>query len=470
MLDVNLLYPLNNQIVNTFTPVFQFQLKQNYGNVAYMVEIANNPSFTGSTKYSQIANLIQPHFVCHYDGAPGDIVFKDSSVYNHPIVNTALAVTKVASPVQFGSASAYSVNGPFRYLTTVDDPHFYFGTSPFTIETWCRADISIIAANYGSAYMHYSGAGGGTGLQILITPAPRLCVRLLIMTAGVVKINATAPLSKSVDKIFRHLCLTRDSNANKTIRFFIDGQLMFAIGGNFIFSPVAQPIYFIVNSTEESIWIDETRVLNGICRYNSNFTPPPVPYENSYVNGGNLGILSEWQKPFYNAMDAVNFAPPESRKIAPNGTYYWRVIAYPGDYQDMILAVSETRKLIIQGAAYKWKVGIDGGEVEFKPSHTSVTTETMKCGLLNNEKHKFKVDFAHMEKAKRDALYNEFSRKMALRFHDNMGNIYNVYWGECERSLNGTAHAPDKPVFGIDRSNLIGGALRWNGTAIFTEV
>ena len=119
---------------------------------------------------------------------------------------------------------------------------------------------------------------------------------------------------------------------------------------------------------------------------------------------------------------------------------------------------------------YDWKIGLSGAQIIFIPVNPGVEIEVKKFGRSNVEKRKFKVTFAHMDQDKRNALYAEFSRYTSLRLQDNLGVNYDVYWGECERSLDGTAHQPDKPEFGIDRSNMVGGVLRWNGTAIFSEV
>lgn len=475
MLNVNLIEPYNNQSVSTFTPEFKFNMVQNYGNVAYKLEVADNPSFSGAIKYSQVQNFIRPNFMGHFNGTPGLSNFVNDSIYSIPLTVSAPAPVFDATYKQFGNTSAYSAMGAITYIKSAYNMNFLFGTDPFTIETWARAEI--IPSGFVTAarpYTVYTNIGGYTGLTLYVRHSPVLCVRLYVGVAGAILIDYTAPLSKSINGVFRHICVTRDSDASKTIRLFIDGELQSSFNGNFNFDPpdygASTFLFFNVNATDISIWGDDLRVVKGICRYRTNFTPPPVPYESDWVEGGVPGDVSEWSAPYYPAQDVAVFTPPELRKLPANGEYYWRVTAYPGEYQDMILGVSETRRLVVSGATVDWRIGLPGSEVVFKPSHNTVTIDTMKAGLQRIEKHKIRVDFAHMNKAKRDELYTEFLRRQALNFIDNMGNTYRVYWGDCERSLNGTAHPPVKPIFGIDRTNMIAGVLRWSGSAVFTEV
>jgi len=114
-----------------------------------------------------------------------------------------------------------------------------------------------------------------------------------------------------------------------------------------------------------------------------------------------------------------------------------------------------------------FQIGDVGAEIEFKA--TTFDEEVVRYGRLKVEKRVFKLSLPHIDKTKRDLLYTEFQKSKVLNFIDNNGNAYFVYWGECDRSLDGTAHPPLKPVFGIDRTNMIAGALRWSGNVIITE-
>lgn len=183
-----------------------------------------------------------------------------------------------------------------------------------------------------------------------------------------------------------------------------------------------------------------------------------------------LNEVSEWSVAYFASLDVAWFVPPDDRPIPGDGQWYYRVTAYEALFPNPILVLSPIFPFTIQGGTYKWRVGKANQEVEFKPSRTTVSEEIVRTGRKSILKRKFTIDFAHMKQEKRDALYAEYDRQHALRFYDNRGNSYWVYWGEVERSLDGTAHQPDKPAFGIDRSNIISGALRWTGTAVFSEV
>jgi len=205
----------------------------------------------------------------------------------------------------------------------------------------------------------------------------------------------------------------------------------------------------------------------GLCRYvievsaTSDFLGAVFTY--SQVDN-----VAEWPTPYQQSIHPMAFAPPAARIVFPDGKYYWRVYAYSFDCL-VLLAESGVQSFVIEGATYQWKVGLEGNEVPFKPSNMSVDIRRIQYGRSYVEKRIIKVDFAHMNQAKRDELYAEFARAEVLKFHDNMGNIIDVYWGEVDRSLDGSGHPPDKPVFGINQSNMIAGAIRWNGTAIFSE-
>ena len=475
MLNVNLIEPYPEQVLSTFTPEFKFNMVENYGNVTYKLEVADNPAFTGAVEYSQIQNFIRPNFVGHFDGVVGASNFVDDSIFNLPLTVSATPPVFTDVHKKYGTTAAYSEMGTIRYIQSAYNMNFLFGKEPFTIETEARAEIvpSGFVTN-ARPYAVYTNVGGYTGLTLYVRHSPVLCVRLYVGVAGVILIDYTAQLAKSVNGVYRHICVTRDNDVDKTIRLFIDGELQNSFNGDFDFDPpdhgAGTFFLFNTNGSDISLWGDDYRVVKGICRYRADFMPPPVPYESDWIDGGVPGDVSEWSAPMYAAPDIASFTLPALRSLPENGEYYWRVTAYPGEYQDMILGVSETRRLVISGATFDWRVGLAGAEVVFKPSHNTVTIDTIKVGLQRIEKHIIRVDFAHMEKSKRDELFAEYLRRRALNFYDNMGNVYRVYWGECERSLNGTAHPPVKPVFGIDRTNMIAGALRWSGSAIFTEV
>lgn len=453
--------PSNGDIIHDLTPAFQFLMRHDVGDVKYRIIVSTNHDFTSAVEYSQITNSVSPRFLNHYDGAEGDTTFTDSSPLHLPITNF-FGVYKNQATKVFGLSSGRFPSG--RYLYTPYNTNLNFGAStPFTIETRARGQSFHTTENH-TLYQYASAGPHGIYIN-LAAGTPYLQPQLLIYDTGVLKVNITAS-AYSANNTWRHIAVTRDTDTNKTIRFFVDGNLIGSANGNFNFNPVAGTAAYFKSNSGVVLWMDETRILNGVCRWTSNFTPPAYAYENS---GAPIGVVSEWDQSSQNSGERVIFVPPYSRKLS-NAHYYWKVLAYPSDYSDYILATSDIYQFTISEASYKWMVGLSGSEIEFIPSKNTVTTDIQKFGRTNIEKRKFTVKFMDMDTVQRNLLYNEFARRTVLKFHDNMGGVYNVYWGEVERTMNGTAYQPSQPKFGIDRSNLIAGALRWNGTSTFSEV
>lgn len=463
MIDPNFLvmHPGFNESVHDLCPSFSFMMRAALGNVKYRLRVADNPNLTGAVEFSQIDNPIVPRFLNHYDGPHGETTFTDSSPYHLPLTNTYV-MYKDTAVKKIGTAASHAIPGD--KLITPFNSNLSFGAStPFTIETWARA----LAYNPAVHHRLYEHMDVNDGMQINLSPGtPYLQPELFIRAGGVTKIQIISTVL-TANNVWRHIAVTRDTDVNKTIRFFVDGNLIGSAPGNFSFDPSGVTAsYFCSNDSVLQLYMDETRILNGVCRWNAPFTPILTEYDNGSLP---LGVLSEWSKPYYDSMEHVTFVPPYS-KLIPPGNYFWQVDAYDADYQDYVIASSLVYPFSITEAAYKWKIGLLGSEVEFIPSNNTVKTEIKKYGRTNIEKRKFTVNFADMDAAKRNALYAEFARATVLNFLDNMGGSYTVYWGDCDRTLNGTAYQPDKPLFGIDRSNMIAGALRWSGTSVFTEV
>ena len=463
MYSIRLLEPHNRQNLCTYTPVFSFQMEQKIDDVCYKIQVDDNPAFSSPLEYSQIANVIRPVLMCHCDGPGGGMAFTDSSPSGNVIFNFNSVLHDVSDKAM-GTASARSALGS-RYLYVTDDFEFNFDIAPFTIESWVKG--STIGGGMDSRiYMKHELAPVNYGLELKMLGSPKGAVKLEIWhnAVNVVSIVTTDP-EYFVKDVWGHVAVCRD--ANKIIRLFVKGKMIGQAPCNFDFDPPGgSNEVFGESNIQMEMRTDEIRVIKGVARYTKDFIPFTTPFENDYLP---LGNPSEWSQYKFGSMDLASFIPPYSRKISPGGKWYWRVLAYPGDYQDTILATSETREFTIAGAAYKWQVGLEGSEVSFRPSNTTVTTETVKYGRMRVEKKKFTVVFAPMNETQRNLLYAEFARKRVLKFHDNTGGIYNVYWGDVERSLNGTAHPPSKEQFGIIATNLVGGARRFAGTAVFSE-
>jgi len=171
--------------------------------------------------------------------------------------------------------------------------------------------------------------------------------------------------------------------------------------------------------------------------------------------------------------------PTEANMIAPNNTYYWRVRMYDtvlrlwSGWAYWILTEHghySTWRFTIADATYFWRVGLSGHEVKFRPLQGGWTVETKQVGPEKVMKRTFKVNFMPMQSALRALLYAEYDRRVVLKLWDNLGYIYDVYWGDCDRALSGKALPPDNAVFGIEQINYVPGAIWYGGVSSFTEV
>jgi len=467
-IEFNIISPHNNDVVHSHSPLFSFQLTEKVGGVKYVIEVSDTADFSGIVHtYSQIESGISPQLLVHADGNQGDIAFTDSSPSAHTITNPSSFVIKTDQLKVIGKSSALSPydSGVYQEWRVADHTDFDIDYVAFTIEAHLRDQEHVVNPILPRMAQKTGIVGGGlTGWHISMDA--NNVPRFLLWQAGVLKIDMLGQVDRAVERVFRHVAVVGYDRPNRPVALFVDGLKAAEVNGNY---PVANTgnLNFCRNVRDyKSIWNDEFRFLRGVSRYDADFIPYSTPFINAPLP---FGDVSEWPESDYPSMEIASFAPPVSRSL-PEGVWYWRAKAYPHDYSDTALAETEVRKFTITQAAYPWRVGISGSEVEFIPSNTTVSENIVRHGRRQIIKRKFKVDFAHMSQDKRDELYTEFQRRHALKFYDNMGNDYWVYWGESDRSLDGTAHQPERPVFGIDRSNMIAGALRWLGTAVFSEV
>jgi len=159
----------------------------------------------------------------------------------------------------------------------------------------------------------------------------------------------------------------------------------------------------------------------------------------------------------------ISFTFPAT-KYLPNGTYYWW--AWTWSTFPVVTNFSEIRKLVVSGAVYPWKIG----GVEIAPARDGVKEEIEIVGCGRVEKRTYQITFAPMEEAKRNLLKAVFDLNTWIWLTDNENIQRLVYWGDCDRNISGSAFPPMNRQFGITQTNHISGALRWSGTANFTEV
>lgn len=186
-----------------------------------------------------------------------------------------------------------------------------------------------------------------------------------------------------------------------------------------------------------------------------------------------FSLPSEWDKTEYLDGEMVYFTPPESKPclspINKRGPYYWRARVWDVGWE-MWSRWCTPFMYNVEGATFRWRIGLPMLEKPFLPAKDGWHVEIQQIGREKSQKKVFRVTMAAMTEQQYEILKAEFDRRCQLSLWDNMGDNYTVYWGECERALDGTAFFPNTPAFGIEQRNHIPGALRYWGECVFTEV
>jgi len=471
MLKLNLIYPQHKQVIGSLYPKFQFQLNENIGKCCYRIDVSDTIDFSGTTyTFNQISQSGDSQLLLHCDNT-GSATFIDSSPSGKTVFNNGAVqqFDNVFSIPGLGGYAYSSYSPPFSYLYLPDNADFNIDGVSFTIEGRGRITQNNVGGTPTIALTKGTNPGTGWSGYQLRYRATYLDFEFLLFQNGILRTHLVAPVGYEYSclNMWREFAIVGDNDrTNRPIALFIDGKKIAEAAGNYACYSTAVLGINIDTQNYRSVFTDELKFTNGVAKYKEDFIPVPIPFENSALT---IGDNSIWSEPYFNSIDLSYFIPPDSQPI-PNGKWYYKVSAYTAPYSDIILAESQTYEFTIEGGTQKWRIGTAGSQIDFKPSKSTVTDEIVRYGRRQIIKKKFTIDFAHMNEEKRTALYNEFNKNRALILTDNLGNDYYVYWGEVERTLGATAHQPIRPVFGIDRSNMISGALRWSGSSVFSEV
>ena len=158
-----------------------------------------------------------------------------------------------------------------------------------------------------------------------------------------------------------------------------------------------------------------------------------------------------------------SFTFPVSKLIAPNGVYFWRMWAFDTSLPGYRL--SDVRLLVVSDAVYPWS--IDGVNIRAASNGIEQTDEIVGC--LKNVKRTWKITLTPMTESEMLILKAAFDVNVVHYFTDNLNNHYNVFWGECERNIDGMGFKPTDSPFGISQMNHKAGALRYAGQITLTE-
>lgn len=205
----------------------------------------------------------------HFDGANGSTTFSDDSGFGHTFTRVGTPIISTAQS-KFGGSSFYG-NGSSYLLATESSRGFFFGKRDFTVDLWyqfaeapssfklifdCRASGFQAAAfriEYSSGWQ--TGYGG----------------TLVVGTSTLANVGE-----------WQHIAVTRKDGC---WRLFVNGTIVGSANNTeFLYNTAARPAINTQGdnpggSGTPTAYIDELRVINGIARWTSDFTP----YSNAYV-------------------------------------------------------------------------------------------------------------------------------------------------------------------------------------------
>jgi hypothetical protein len=225
--------------------------------------------------FSKISADPNTSLLLHMDGANGSQSFTDYSSNNFTI--TANGNAQISTSIKkFGNGSAY-FDGSGDYLVLEDDADFNLASTPFTIEAWVYPTVvdstvrAIISKDTYGINFSWCIAFDNTNL-IFVTKQANDNLRF---TASV------------TPNTWQHVAVTHDG-AN-TLRFFLNGTMISAFtdihDGNFDGVVTNSPADITIGcfgwnqpSAFYQGYIDELRVIKGVVKYTSNFTPIEVPF------------------------------------------------------------------------------------------------------------------------------------------------------------------------------------------------
>jgi hypothetical protein len=206
-----------------------------------------------------------------FQGDDGSTDLIDESIHARTITAVGDAQVDTAQS-RFDGSSLY-LDGTGDRASCADSDDWDFGTGPFTIECWLRAGAT--PTNYGII-----SHGDDWALYVGSTT-----LRFLVDGSSVLDPAYSPPLGNWI-----HIAVTR--NASSVLRMWVDGvEIEEApgwttdIGGSSaelnigtLFDPPLHPM---------NGHLDEIRITKGVCRYESNFTPPAAAFPRSYTPADN---------------------------------------------------------------------------------------------------------------------------------------------------------------------------------------
>lgn len=251
----------------------------------------------GGATPSVLPTASQVSLLCDFNNAG---IF-DSTEKNNLITigNASLS----ASQVKYGSG-AIAFDGSGDVLKIPHNQNFVFGSSDFTIETWCYITNSTggTATIFSKRNKANPSTGNFNGIVIgMYNGQYALNITFNGFSWGI----STFTISNVTLNTWEHIALVR-SGSNFT--FYKNGINVYSITNNgSIVDDLTNPVTIGADSNELifpiSGFLDDFRITKGIARYTSNFTPPTrvlpdIPYLGVFalsVNTANVGSTTSTQ-------------------------------------------------------------------------------------------------------------------------------------------------------------------------------
>lgn len=175
---------------------------------------------------------------------------------------------------KFGSASLL-LDGNSDYLTLVDTDDWYFGTGNFTIDLWVRfaslTGVQYLAGQLADANNYWQFAKDSDN-----------SLNMYFKIGGVIKAHyySAASAVSSIDTWY-HIALVRNST---NVSIYVNGTSISLTPGTAISTNDLGNVASVLNIGQLNAggyvngWIDEFRIVKGVAKWTTNFTPPTTPY------------------------------------------------------------------------------------------------------------------------------------------------------------------------------------------------
>jgi len=226
-------------------------------------------------------------FLLHGDGTNGSTTFKDEK--GHPIQQVGMSKIDT-SQSKFGGSSILTSDGSaYGGARTPDTPDIAFGSGDFTVDFWVRFS-NVATGEAAETFLSDMQWFSPTSYGWWFTYARWNGTLQFSFNAG----DEIAPSNIGVGRAWTpvndtwyHLAAVRSGN---TLTMYVNGT---QLGGTYDMTGITindATCLFNIGYEENTYgryllqgWMDEIRISKGIARWTSNFTPPTLPYGDSYI-------------------------------------------------------------------------------------------------------------------------------------------------------------------------------------------